>query len=217
MKRLFAAALFSLAALSSQAALVSTTTGMTGFTYNSDTVSAGFNAVLGAGYTHLKFQGSSNNDGSSYSPVVTFSTKAGTFGGSNTPKVNYSTGNGEIGPFGTWDGILNIDFLANGYTVSAVGFGLVEFDSAREFIRVYDQNNALIGNFNDALGGTFSLWGVNGTAGERIGRIELDGNFFAIQDIAFNAESTRVSEPAGLALLGLGLVGLGLARRRRAA
>lgn len=214
MKRLFAAALFSLAALSAQAALVSTTTGMTGFTYNSDTVSAGFNAALGAGYTHLKFETASTNNGSSYSPVVTFSTKAGTFGGSNTPNVNYG---GEIGPFGSWDGILNIDFLANGYTVSAVGFGLVEFNNASEFIRVYDQNNALIGNFNDALGGTFSLWGVNGTAGERIGRIELDGNFFAIQDIAFNAESTRVSEPAGLALLGLGLVGLGLARRRRAA
>jgi hypothetical protein len=199
------------------AAPITFTDAMDGFTYDSDTQSAAFLAALGFGYTHISFQGATDTNGASYSPLVTFSTRAGIFGGSDTSSVNADS---EIGPFGSWDGILNIDFLANDNSATAVGFGLVEFDTSAELIRVYDDLNNLIGTFNDQLTGlVFSLWGIDGN-GQRIGRIELDGNFFAIQDIEFDLSAQQpIPEPASMLLVGLGLAGLRAvraARRRRA-
>ena len=199
-------------AFPASAALVTYTQPMSGFTHDSDVVSAAFNTALGTPYTHISFLNANSNDGASYSPLVTFSTKQGTFGGSNTNLVN---ANGqEIGPYGTWDGILNISF--NGDSVSAVGFGLVEFDSHPEFIRIYDTTDTLIGTFNDQLTDIFSLWGVVATGTERIARIEMDGNFFAIQDIEFSKTSqSPVPEPTTMLLFGAGLLGLaGIARRK---
>jgi len=194
------------------AALSTYTQSMFGFSYDSDAVSPAFNTALGSGYTHISFSGASNTNGASYSPDVTFSTRVGAFGGSNTSSVNAAN---EIGPAGNWDGILNIDF--NGAYVSAVGFGLVEFQDPRETIRVYDDNNALIGTFNNQLVDTWSLWGVVASAGERIARLELDGNFFAIQDIEFSANAhNNVPEPESMLLISLGLLGLGATLRRKA-
>jgi hypothetical protein len=207
-----ALAAFSAITPNASAALITYTQGMSGFTYNSDTISPAFNSALGSGYTHLSFASASNTNGASYSADVTFSTKVGTFGGSNTSQVNAG---GEIGPYGpSWDGILNIDF--NGSWVSTVGFGLVEFDSPVEFIRVYDTTNNLLATFNHQLGTQFSLFGIEATAGEQIGRLELDGNFFAIQDIEYSDTNRSQGVPdtsATFALLAMGL-GLMAAMRR---
>jgi hypothetical protein len=197
------------------AALSTYTQKMSGFSYDSDTVSSAFNTALGSGYTHISFLGATNTNGASYSPDVTFSTRVGAFGGSNTSSVNASN---EIGPSGSWDGILNIDF--NGAYVSAVGFGLVVGGSAAgtiSSIRVFDDTTALIGTFNNQLVDTFSLWGVAASAGERIARLELDGQFFAIQDIEFSANGhNNVPEPESMLLISLGLLGLGATLRRKA-
>jgi hypothetical protein len=215
MKKILCSAALGLGLLgvnAAQAALVTYTASVGGYTYN--TASSDFLTALGAENDHISFAGATNNDGTSYSTDVTFSTKAGTFGGSDTGLVNANSG--EIGPYGSWDGILNIDFLANGYTVSGVGFGLVEFDTPLESIRIYNEANILTATFNNQLSDMFSFWGIVANAGEKIGRIELDGNFFAIQDIYFAENSvSAVPVPAAVWLFGSGLLGLmGFNRKR---
>ncbi|WP_442497047.1 hypothetical protein [Methylobacter sp. sgz302048] len=217
MKKILCSAALGLGLLgvnAAQASLVTYTAPAGGFTHN--TASSNFLTALGAENDHISFAGATNNDGTSYSTDVTFSTKAGAFGGSDTVSVNADGALGEIGPYGSWDGILNIDFLANGYTVSGVGFGLVDFGSPLESIRIYNEANILTATFNNQLSDIFSFWGIVANAGEKIGRVELDGNFFAIQDIYFAENSVAaVPVPAAVWLFGSGVLGLlGFNRKR---
>ena len=47
--------------------------------------------------------------------------------------------------------------------------------------------------------------------------LTIDGGGFGWSKVAFETERVQVPEPGTLAIFGLGLVGLGFARRRKAA
>ncbi len=192
------------------AALVTYTQAMGGFTHNSDTVNAGFNAALGGGYTHLSFSGASSNDGGSYSTDVTFSTSTGIFGGPNSPNVNFDANRGDrsvrhVGrdPERRLQRQLGVHGRLRPGRVQRPGGVHPRVRRERRAARHLQQ----------LARAPFSLWGVQATAGEHIGRIELDGNFFGIQDIEYS--QVNVPEPVSMVLLGLGLVGVAARRRRK--
>lgn len=151
--------------------------------------------------------------GDAFSDLVTFSSRySATYGGSDSANVQMGNGGttfAEIGPAGTYDGILDIIFATG---ASAVGFGTVEFGAA-ESISIYDTSNVLLANFGGVSNFTFDYFGVYATAGELIGRISLEGSFFAIQNIQFNADVVPL--PGALLLFPAGLAALGFSRRRR--
>ncbi len=199
-----------------------------GFVPDSSVGTPAFGAAIGVPDEFISFSldkfgnptTSGSIDGALFSDNVIFSTSLSLigFGGATSTDV-LVTGAGpssEIGPVTGYDGVLNIDFLAGGNTASIVGFGTVEFGTL-EAIRVYDQNNSLAATYF-GLTPNFGFFGIAGTGGMLIGRIELDGGFFAIQDIQFDfarAGGAAVPEPASLTLFGFGLVGIAIGRLRR--
>lgn len=194
-----------------------------GFVANSAT-GAYLAAIGGASQYHLDFNtdalgntvaGSGQISGTTFSPLVTFSTTQSANGGTTSSLVNYSGAgpSSEIGPQPLWGGILNINFMVNGMFASAVGFGGVDMSGGA--IRLYDQNNNLI-RTDVATSDLFGFYGYVASGDQRIGRIELDEGFYAIQDLSFNAAAvTATPEPATIALMVPGLLGLAGVRRLR--
>jgi len=196
----------------------------TGFVSNSAT--GAYLAAIGGGTQyHLDFNtdalgnalsaASTQISGAIFSTFVTLSSIP--TGGSASSLVNY-TGAGagsEVGVTGTWNGILNIDFISNGFVASAFGFGGVQFVSG-SIIRIYDQNNVLVRTDVTNQPDMFGFYGYVSDGTQQIGRIELQGAAFAIQDLSFSAPAagngdgpvTATPEPATLALMAPGVVGL---------
>jgi len=154
--------------------------------------------------------------GSIFSNDVIFSSStSATYGGSNSANVELANAGGdsaEIGPVGSeFDGILNIDFVS---AVSAVGFGSVEFGTI-ETITVYDINDVMLTSFGGVSSFDFDYIGILAAAGELIGSVTLEGDFFAIQNIQFNfADVNEIPIPGAILLFPVGIAALRFARRK---
>lgn len=156
-------------------------------------------------------------EGDIFSNLVTFSSLASaTFGGAGSSQITlgFIGTNGEIGPASGFDGILVIDFLSAGGPVEAVGFGTVILNSPGEVVRFYDQTNTLFATIDASGFSNFEFLGVVGSNGGLIGRVELEGAFFAIQDIQYAITANPVPEPASIVALSIGAAMLGALRIR---
>lgn len=189
-----------------------------GFVSNSASNTPSFLSAIGTPDEFISFSydkdgnlvGSGDVDGSIFSDNVVFAS-------GNSALVN-SAGSGsgsEIGPAGGYTGILKIDFLAAGQTASIVGFGPVEF-GVIEQVRVFDQFNSLVLTRGGVSNNTWDFLGLEATNGDAIGRVELEGTFFAIQDIQFNlAQASVVPETTSILAWTMVLGGIGLIAYQR--
>ena len=223
-------ALFGLLTSAAQAQYTTYSSAITGFVPNSAQAAgapgANYLAAQGTPTEFLSFSTDKNGNslvtgqvnGNVFSNNVLFaSLVSATIGGTNSAFVSQGNGNSsssEIGPSSNFNGILNVNFLADGNTVSAVGFG--EVDPVT--VRVYDANNTLQATYATDPA-TFSFFGITQKlGGPSIGRLELDGASFAIQDLQFKVGSSQAPstpEPGSIALLSGFAISGGVFLKRR--
>ncbi len=109
-----------------------------------------------------------------------------------------------------------IDFVTG---VSAWGADIANLEPVRSSsFTVFDAGDNALGTFNSYTAGT-GFHGFELTAGEVASYLVFNSTtldeFFGLDDAKFVTSEAAVSEPGTLAVFGLGLIGLGYARRRK--
>jgi len=108
---------------------------------------------------------------------------------------------------GGWDGTIRIDLAL---PASMVGIGIANSMGGLETLSVYDSGGSLLEQHTVATGSNVYAVITRGTYD--ISRLEISGDFFAIDDLQFNA----IPAPGAILLGSIGVGLVGWLRRRRA-
>lgn len=105
-----------------------------------------------------------------------------------------------------FNGTIQMDFTG-GFFVTDLSFIIFNTPFAAS---AYDVNGSLLQTINSGpdFTQTFDF------SGFEVNSVTISGSFYAIDDVTFGDLTGAVPEPATLALLGLGLAGLGFGRRK---
>ncbi len=108
-----------------------------------------------------------------------------------------------------WDGTILFEFTG---LADIVGIGIADSDGGPEYITAYDSSMSVIESYMAPVGKNTYI-GID-TGAFNIKYFSITGDFFAVDDLQFNASSS-VPEPSSLVFLITGVLGLMGASRKK--
>ena len=168
------------------------------------------NLIVNGGFETGNFSGWTQSGNTGFTSVST--------GPAHLLAPHSGTSFADLGPDGPSNGFLSQTFTDTaGQSLVIQFFQANDATGTNDFSASFD-STTLVSLTNDVKHGyTGYTFTVTGTGSDtlKFGFFN-DPGFFALDDVSVNAAATSVPEPASVALFGVGLVGLGLLRRRLA-